>query len=402
MTHPLITEYLRIAFHLDRHFPGFIDAYFGDPEVKARALDEPPKSPAVLAGDAADLRDQLPSTDFPESRRTYLHKQLVAMETIAHKLAGEVIPYVEEVIACFDIVPERVPDAVFDESIAALDELLSGSGSVAERMASWRAGYVIDEARARKAIDLILEETRCRTVQFIDLPDDESIEIAFVRDKPWRGYNWYLGNRRSRVEINLDIPQYANALVDLVAHEAYPGHHTEHCAKGEALYRERGYDEMSIQLINTPECVIHEGIATLAESIIFPGDEAIHWKNEVLYPAIGVTGNPELEMLIQRHSANLRAAGGNAALLRHVDGAETGEIVAYISKYSLRSEEEARHRLQFIDDPLWRPYIFTYHVGHDLLGAWLDQAPAEDRLPMFRQLLTEQVTPAAIRAALPE
>jgi len=188
--------------------------------------------------------------------------------------------------------------------------------------------------------------------------------------------------------------------VNLIAHEAYPGHHTEHCLKGELLYNEQGYDEMSIQLINTPECVIHEGIATLAESIIFPDGEAAHWKREVLYPAIGVTGLAEIEFQLQQHTHNLRAVGGNAAVMRHVDGAKSGEIVAYMSQYSLRSEEECRHRLQFIDDPLWRPYIFTYHVGRDLLGAWLDQAPANERLPLFRRLLTGQITPSKIRADL--
>jgi hypothetical protein len=86
--------------------------------------------------------------------------------------------------------------------------------------------------------------------------------------------------------------------------------------------------------------------------------------------------------------------------MRHVDGASTDEIVAYLMTYSLRTEEEARHRLRFIDDPLWRPYIFTYHVGRDLLGRWLDQAPAEDRLARYRQLLTEQVTPSGIRGQL--
>ncbi|CAN5650605.1 hypothetical protein BH23CHL4_BH23CHL4_12520 [soil metagenome] len=402
MNHPLIDEYLRIAFHLDRHFPGFIDAYFGDPEAKERVLAEPLEEPVVLAGSASSLHADIESADFPESRKDYLQKQTVAMQTIARKLAGEEIAFIDEVAGCFDIVVERISDEVFDESIAALDALLPGSGAVAERMAKWRAGSVIDEARTRQALDLILGETRRRTAEFIPLPENESVEIGFVRDKPWRGYNWYLGSARSRVEINLDIPQYANDLVNLVAHEAYPGHHTEHCVKGETLYRERGYDEMSIQLINTPECVIHEGIATLAEVMIFPGDDAARWKQDVLYPAIGITGYPEQERQIQHHTAILRASGGNAALMRHVDGTDTDDIVAYIMKYLLRSEEESRHRLQFIDDPLWRPYIFTYHVGRDLLGAWLDQAPAGERLTRFRTLLTEQVTPSHIRAALPQ
>jgi len=204
MIHPLIEDYLRIAFHLDRHFPGFIDAYFGDPETKRRALEEPLQEPSALAEDARALKTSLESADFLNSRKNYLQKQLVAMGMTARKLAGEDIPYIDEVAACFDIVPERVPDSVFDESIAALDSLLPGSGDVRERMTAWRKRYVIAEDQARRAIEMILAETRRRTNAFVGLPEHESIEIVFVKDQPWSGYNWYLGNARSRVDINTD------------------------------------------------------------------------------------------------------------------------------------------------------------------------------------------------------
>ena len=49
-----------------------------------------------------------------------------------------------------------------------------------------------------------------------------------VQDQPWSGYNWYLGNGRSRVDLNTDLPIYAYLLTDLLTHEGYPGHHTEH------------------------------------------------------------------------------------------------------------------------------------------------------------------------------
>jgi hypothetical protein len=404
MSHALADDYLQIAFQIDRHFPGFIDAYFGDPTARERALAGPKTEGADLAQQARDLVARIQSSDLPanlpEQRRTYLEKQTVAMETIARKLAGEEIPYEEEVERCFDIVPERIPDTVFEEAIAELGRILPGSGDVLERMTAFREDYALDRERARTAIDLILEETRARTRAFVDLPDEESVEIVFVEDKPWRGYNWYLGNARSRVEINTDVPIHAHTLVDLVAHESYPGHHTEHCLKGDVLYRRQGYDEMSIQLINSPESVIHEGIATLAKATIFPGDEAVHWKAETLYPAIGIDRDPALDEQVERLDSALRGASGNGALMRHVDGASEDTVISYLSTYGLRTEEESRHRLRFIDDPLWRPYIFTYHVGRDLLGAWLDQAPEAERRERFRWLLTEQVTPSDIRSRI--
>jgi hypothetical protein len=72
--------------------------------------------------------------------------------------------------------------------------------------------------------------------------------------------------------------------------------------------------------------------------------------------------------------------------------------VRYLMEYGLATEAEARHRVRFIADPLWRPYIFTYSVGRQLLSAWFDQVDNDDRLRRFRQLLTEQVTPSQIAA----
>jgi hypothetical protein len=70
--------------------------------------------------------------------------------------------------------------------------------------------------------------------------------------------------------------------------------------------------------------------------------------------------------------------------------------------YGLATEKEAMHRFRFIADPLWRPYIFAYHVGRDLLARWLDEAPdvGETRASRFVRLLEEQLTPGAIASDL--
>ena len=66
-------------------------------------------------------------------------------------------------------------------------------------------------------------------------------------------------------------------------------------------------------------------------------------------------------------------------------------------RYALRSEKEARHSLSFIANPLWRAYIFCYHAGRDLLGAWLDQAAdREERERRFARLLTDQLAPSTV------
>lgn len=389
-------EYARLSFAIERHVPGFIDAYLGPDDVRT-ALDPPAApAPAAIVTAARDLLARIPALDATEGRKGYLTKQVEAMLATARRIAGEELPYRDEVRLLFDIEPVATPEGIYDAAIADLDSLLPGDGPITERMVAWRQSYVIPLEIARRLVDVILPELRARTQEFVDLPEDDSIEIRMVQDQPWSGYNWYLGNGRSRVDLNTDLPIYAYRLTDLLAHEGYPGHHTEHALK-ERLYTEHGLGEHALQLINTPECVISEGIATLAEKMLFAPNELVRFRRERVYPAAGITGDPEREVAIGAAMRILRSVPGNAALLLHEEARDQEDVVAYLQHYGLSTEGEARQRLRFIADPLWRAYIFTYHVGYDLISNWLDQAPSE-RHGRFRTLLSEQVYPSQIAA----
>ncbi len=394
------TDYVRLAFRMEPHIAGLIDAYDGPPELR----EVPPATPAALVREADALLERIATEDLVPSRVDYLTAQVAALATLARKLAGEEIAYVDEVRHLFDIEPERVPDDAYAAAIATLDEALPGDGPVSERLRRHKERFHISVDQARLAVETIMDEVRSRTAELVTLPDGEAVEISFVSDKPWSGYNWYLGNARSLVEINTDLPIRANALLDLMAHEGYPGHHTEHALKEIRLYHDAGYGEHSIQLINTPECVISEGIATLAASMIFAEGEGARWQAEHVWAPFGIDADPERETQIVEAQWVLRSVGGNAALMMHAEGRPAEDVARYLMEYGLATEEEARHRVRFIADPLWRPYIFTYHVGRDLLGAWLDEAPTngETRASRFVRLLEEQMTPSAVAGDLAE
>ena len=388
-------DYARLAFGLERHVPGFIDAWLGPEAERAALAAETPPDPMELVRSAHALRERASKLDGQESRQRYLAAQVTAMETTARRLAGETVPYRDEVRLLLDIEPAATPEATYDAAIAELDRLLPGAGPVAPRMIAWRQGYAIAPEVARRLIDVVLPELRQRTRAMVDLPETETIEIQMVRDKPWSGYNWYLGGGRSRVELNTDLPIHAFRLTDLLAHEGYPGHHTEHTLK-ERLYTEQGLGEHALQLINTPECVISEGIATTAEEMLFTPQELVRFRQDVVYPIAGITADAERELTIVAATHALRSVAANAALLLHEEGQDPETVVAYLQRYGLSSEPEARQRLRFIADPLWRAYIFTYHAGYDLIAAWLDRASPAERRRRFRALLTEQIVPRVI------
>jgi hypothetical protein len=138
--------------------------------------------------------------------------------------------------------------------------------------------------------------------------------------------------------------------------------------------------------------------------MVFDDAEGARWQAEHVWAPFGIDADPEREARIIDAQWVLRSVGGNAALLMHQDGRPEDEVVRYLMEYGLSTEAEARHRVRFIADPLWRPYIFTYHVGRDLLARWLDEAEAsgETRQSRFVRLLEEQLTPGAIAGDLGE
>ena len=228
------------------------------------------------------------------------------------------------------------------------------------------------------------------------MPADESVELRLVSDRPWSGYNWYLGQSRSRIEVNTDLPVRADHVVHLMAHEAYPGHHTEQASKEERWYRRAGRLEHSILLLLAPECVISEGLATVAEEVIFPDqDELAAWLRHVLYPAAGIQADVDLQLRLARAAEKLDGVSGNAAFLLHEDGRPEDEVLAYIRRYSLRTDKEARQTLRFIGNPLFRSYIFNYSCGRRLLKQAGTTSSLRD---VFRWVIREPVTPTAIVA----
>jgi hypothetical protein len=90
----------------------------------------------------------------------------------------------------------------------------------------------------------------------------------------------------------------------------------------------------------------------------------------------------------------------NAALLRHAEGATHDETLAYLQRAGRLSRPLAEKRLEFIEHPLWRTYVFVYHEGETLLRRWLDAVPEADRPTRFGRLLREQLSPVAIDAEI--
>jgi hypothetical protein len=311
------------------------------------------------------------------------------------------------VTACFDFEPARTPEAVFDAAAAELDALLPGQGPLATRVAAWDARFTVPVDRVQTVVDALLSAFRARAAVDFGLPEGEELAVSLVHDQPWGGYNWYDGRRRSRVEINTDLPIRAADLLSLLPHEAYPGHHLEHAWHEAHLVDELGRTEASILLINAPECLLSEGLADLGKRFAVPPGEEAGLLVEV-YRLAGLKGLSGAEdgaaareaasrqLGIARALAAVRGVAGNAALMLYADGAPRQEVLAYLERRLLSAPERAAKRLEFISHPLWRTYVFVYFEGERLLRRWLEMVPAAEQPARFRRLLAEQLTPSAI------
>jgi hypothetical protein len=185
----------------------------------------------------------------------------------------------------------------------------------------------------------------------------------------------------------------------LVAHECYPGHHTEHCRKEDLLVDRGGQAEHTIFLVNTPQCLMAEGLGDLALTAAV-GTGWGRWLAEVL-DGIGPRFDPDAVEALELASRPLNTVRQNAAIMLHDRGADADDVLAYQRRWSLASEEQARQRMRFMTDPLWRAYTSTYVEGDRLLRPWLEaRTPGTSALDRFQRLLDEPLTPMVIQDEL--
>ena len=378
-------RYLELGLRLGRHVDGLVDAYYGPPKLKAQVDAEQPVEPAQLAADADALRDELPDG--------WLRDQVHGCATYAHVLAGDEISYADEVEGCYGVRPSRVPETVYEEVHAELDELLPGEGTLYERRQAWRDRHLVSGDKVVAVTQDLLPVLRTRTNALLELPAGEELTLEPVSDEPWWAFNYYLGNLASRVVLNVDVPTTGLDLVHLVGHEVYPGHHTEHAVKEQVLIRDRGKIEEAIQLVPTPQAVLSEGIAEAGIDVVL--DDAGREEAYAVLRSHGLElADPALSERIAKAAERLRTVGLDTALLIHEEGASEAEAQAYVERWSLMSPEQAQHSVSFVTDPTWRAYVITYSAGRDLCRAYIDGDPAR-----LATLLTEHVRIGDLLAA---
>ena len=201
-----------------------------------------------------------------------------------------------------------------------------------------------------------------------------------VRDRAWIAYCWYLGGRRSRLEINVDLPVTAPDLIVTLGHEGYPGHHLEGAWKETDLvdgHRAGGVDDPDQHARGTGQ----RRAGPLWHPVRLPARRRAELLLELFDRAgLTVAADPAAAReiaeravrLIVPRNPSMRDRRGRTSTARRWRRRE--DVLAYLRDVGRYPGEVAAKRLEFIDDPLSRLYVFAYDQGEELVARWVEHS----------------------------
>ncbi|MFI9005788.1 DUF885 domain-containing protein [Actinosynnema sp. NPDC053489] len=398
MDEPEVREYLRIGLLLGRMAEGFVDCWFGDPALERRVRAELLPSPDDLAAQAGEVAARVADSALPLHRKRFLTAHLAAMKCSALRLAGRPIGFRAEVETCFQVGIGLGDRDRYAEAHGEIDALLPGSGDLRARLERFHEANTVGPDHLQRAVQAVSDALRPLVRDRYGLPDGEHVRYEVVHDKPWNAFNRYLGDYRSQVSLDSRAGRNLAALPVLAAHESYPGHHTERCLKEAGLVRTRDEGEHALVVVNTPQCLVSEGVAEMALDASL-GDGWGAWTADVLAEQ-GVRVDGERVEAVMRSWWKLLGARQDAAIMLHDRGASTEDVVEHLTRWLLLPEQRARHMVAFLIDPLWRAYTVTYVEGRRLVSAWLAARDGEQTVAdRFDHLLRDGVLPEDLRGA---
>ena len=403
--------YVKLVLELGEHDGDYVDAYYGPAEwreatggsgwnVKEIAAQAETRLTELRAVELADDVDEI-----WHLRRRYLERQLESLVSRAGLLGGESLSFDQESEALYDAVAPLLGAEHFEKTLAVLDEKLAAQGfpegTALERLEAFREGFIIPTDQVDAVFRTSIDECRKRTAARMDLPEGESFTVEYVKDKSWSAYNWYQGQYQSLIQVNLDLPIYIDRAVDLACHEGYPGHHVYNALLEKNLVRDRGWVELSVYPLFSPQSLIAEGSANYGIEMAFPGAQRQAFEAEVLYPMLGLDpAKATVYHEIMELTAQL-AYAGNEAARGYLDGTLNAEqAVDWLVNYAAMSRPRAEQRLRFIEK--YRSYVINYNLGKDLVRHHVDTLAGDDsdrRWQVFGELLSSPRLPSGLDGA---
>ena len=402
----LAEQYVRLGLSIGEYDSDFVDAYYGPDSLKPTTpkLTSFPKDSLLASVNRLIVELQKfkseDKNDTAGMRAGWISSQLIAFSRRIKIFAGETTSFDEETKELFGVTAPLHDENYFRQLVAKLDSSLPGKGTIAERFQNMAKHFIIPKDKLDTVFKTAIAESRRRTLAHYTLPSTENFSLEFLNNKPWSGYNWYKGNFQSLIQINTDLQIFVERAIDVASHESYPGHHVYNMLLEKNLYRNKGWVEISLYPLFSPQSLIAEGSANYGIEVAFPGKEKNKFAKEILLPLAGLDTaglDNYFESLALKASLNyVRNEVARGLVNKTMDEKEG---MRWLMEYGLSNEESAAKSISFIKK--YRSYVINYNYGQELVKNYIESkggtgSALNKRWELFEQLLSNEITPAEL------
>ena len=395
----LAQQYVRLGLTIGLYDADFVDAYYGPDSLKPLAGPSATFPKDSLLQAVQELTTALQAfknttDDTVYKRATWITAQLKAFERRIKIFAGDTAGFDEESKDLYGVTAPVYDSLHYRELVAKLDQLLPGNGSINDRFQQLANRFIIPKDKLDTVFKTAVAACRERTLQHYALPKEESFTLEYVTNKPWSGYNWYKGNYKSVIQINTDLQIFIDRAIDVGSHESYPGHHVYNMLLEKNLYRGKGWVEISLYPLFSPQSLIAEGSANYGIDVAFPGKEKVGFAKNTLLPLAGLDTTA---ITLYFDALELKGALNYARneVGRGLLGNTMTETQAqqWLKDYCLMNDETAKKSIDFIRRN--RSYVINYNYGKELIAKYISSKGGDDSIEkkwqVFEELLSNEV-----------
>ena len=225
----------------------------------------------------------------------------------------------------------------------------------------------------------VADPARARHARSSSCPKARRSTLEPVTDEPWWAFNYYLGDLRSRVVMNVDVPTTGLDLIHLAAHEVYPGHHTEHAVRSSCSPATRARSRSRSSSCRRRRPCSAKGSPRRAPDLVLDETRAAALATSCASTAIEVDPRAR-RARSRRRSSRSATVGLDAALMIHEHGASHDEAQAL--HRALEPRRRPSRRSTASASPPTRPGAPTSsptRPGRDLCRAYVGGDPARFR-----------------------
>lgn len=379
-----------------------VDSYIGTIEIDTTEeynIDDLKKSFELLTKDILEIDADTESKIY---RKNYQIGIANAVITRLRVLNAEKISFIDECENIYQYTPEVKEYEYFDSLLIEVDNYLAGDESLPIKLSNYRQKFKIKYSKIDEAFRKSVEEARKVTSNYITLPDSESVVIEYLDGAPWSAYNWYQGKYKSLIQVNMQSNIYLERVLDLAAHESYPGHHVYYSLRDKMYYQDSGFVEFSIYTLFSPVSFLAEGTAVYGNDLVFPGDRKIDFLRSEITGKYKYTYQ-ELKEYFDLQELFSKLDEVQITIARdYIDKKISDETaLKYIQKYGLESENSSYRRLDFIRR--YRSYIINYTAGKQLVDSYIRKKAGNDnekKWQVYKDILEKPYLPSDLVRAL--